>query len=189
MKYARRLSLPAIALLLASLLAIPTGGMVLAAVSSSSGTTRIDMAVSQVTQPNNRITVSSQLTDAGKPLGNEPVEFEMAADFFGTRQVSLGTVNTDATGTATIVYQPTWDGTYDFTANFNGDGNHPAVQITKTITYSGPVPQYSPAPVAFKPVRVWITPMIYAGVGLFWLFVIFVGIRTLRGIYRSRVRS
>lgn len=187
MKYIRRLSLPGITLLLASALSLATGGMVLAAVSSSSGTVKIDMALSQVTQPNNRITISSQLTDAGKPLGNEPVAFQMAADFFGTRPVNLGTVKTDATGTATLIYQPTWDGTYDFTADFNGDGNHPPVQITRTITYSGPVPQYSPDPVALKPVRVWITPVIYAGVGLFWLFVIFVGIRTIRGIRRSGV--
>jgi hypothetical protein len=190
MKYVRKVSLIGVALLLALAVTVLLGSWALAAVPSVpsiSGTTRIVLTTKQVSQSNTEgIFVSAQLTDAGKPLVNEPVEFDVAANFFGEQQVILGTAQTDITGTATIIYQPTQDGTYDFTAHFRGDGTYPHIQITKTVTYSGPVSQYTPESAGLKPVREWITPVIYAGVGLFWVLLIIIGIRTLRGISDSR---
>ncbi len=186
MNFVRKVSLVGVALFLALAVIIMLGSWVVAAIPSSLGTTRIALMTKQVSQGNNQgISVSAQLTDADKPLGNEPVEFNVAANFFGEQQVNIGTVQTDATGTATTVYQPTWDGTYDFTAHFRGDGTHPHVQITKTITYSGPVPQYEPEAVGLTAVRRWVTPVIFTGVGIFWLLLIVIGVRTLSGIYRA----
>jgi len=186
MNYVRNISLIGVALLLALAVTVLLGSWALAAVPSSSGTTRIILMTKQVSQGDSQgISVSAQLTDAGKPLINEPVEFDVAANFFNQQQVNIGTVQTDITGTASIVYQPTWDGTYDFTAHFRGDGTYPHIQITQTTTYSGPVSQYIPESVGLKPVRQWITPVIYTCIGLFWLLLITIGIRTLRGISRS----
>jgi hypothetical protein len=190
MNHVRKVSLIGVALLLALVVTVVLGSWALAAVPpvpSSSGTTRIVLTTKQVTQSNTEgISVSAQLTDAGKSLVNEPVEFDVAANFFGVDQVNIGTAQTDITGTATVIYQPTQDGTYDFTAHFRGDGTYPHIQITKTVTYSGPVYQYTPESVGLKPVREWITPVIYGGVGLFWALLIIIGIRTLRGISGSR---
>jgi hypothetical protein len=182
----RRLSLIGIALIAALTATVLLGSWGFAAIPSSSGTTRIALTTGQVSQGNNdSISVTAQLTDNGKPLGNEPVEFDVAANFFGDQQVNIGTVQTDATGTATVVYQPTWDGSYDFTAHFRGDATYPHIQITRTFTYSGPVPQYQPESAGLTTLRQWVTPVIYAGVGLFWLLLIIIGVRTLMGISRA----
>lgn len=190
MNHVRKVSLIGIALVLALAVTVLLGSWALAAVSSSSGTTRITMMIQQTNQSQNQdISVSAQLTDAGKPLVNEPVEFDVAANFFGQQQVNIGTAQTDITGTATILYQPSWDGTYEFTAHFMGDGNYPHIQVTRTLTYSGPVSQYTPNLGGLKPVREWVTPVIYGCIGLFWLLLILIGVRTLRGISRSRSQA
>jgi hypothetical protein len=190
MNYVRKVSLTGVALFMALAGIIILGGWVLAAVPPNLGTTRIALMTKQVSQGNNQsISVSAQLTDADKPLGNEPVEFSVAANFFGDKQVNLGIFQTDATGTAIIIYQPTWDGAYDFTATFKGDRTYSPVKITKTITYSGPVPQYQNESVGLTSVRQWITPSVFIGVGIVWLLLLFIGIRTLRGIYRAGRRT
>jgi hypothetical protein len=186
MNCVRKVSPVGAALIIALTMTIFLGSWAFAAVPSSSGTTRIVLMTRQVSRGDNQnISVSAQLTDDGKPLGNQPVEFDVAANFFGEQQVNIGIVNTDATGTATIIYQPTWDGTYDFTAHFRGDGTYPHIQITRTFTYSGPIAQYDPEAAGLNPVRRWITPVIFTGVGFFWLLLIVIGIRTLMGIYRE----
>jgi hypothetical protein len=162
-----------------------TYDMIQPSAGSSSSESSIMVAPNQ-TQISQQLRVSTIVRDSqGQPLVNVPVEFDVAVNFFGQQQVKIGTAQTDGRGMATITYQPTWDGTYDITAHFMGDANHPPVQGTRTITYSGPVPQYHPETVGLLPIRQWITPVVFAGVGLFWLILIFIGVRTLRGIFQA----
>ncbi len=190
MNHIRKWSPIGIALFLAVALTVILGSGVLAAVPANSGTTRITLMTKEISRGDNQsISVTAQLFDGDKPLGGQPVEFDMTANFFGDQQVNLGTVQTDATGTASLIYQPTSDGEYNFTAHFRGDGNHPHVEVARTITYSGPVTQYQPEEVGLTAVRQWITPIIYLGVGLFWLLLLVVGARTLMGISRAGKQS
>lgn len=189
MSYIRRLALTGIAVLLALVSTLLLGNWAFAAAPSISGTTRIILMTSQINQGDNSgVAVSAQLTDNGKPLGNEPVEFDLTANFFGDQQVNLGTMQTDATGTATFTFQPTTDGDYNITAHFRGDSTHPQVEVTRTITYSGPVSPYQPEAVGLTAVRQWITPIVYTGVGIFWLLLLAIAFRTLRGIYSAGKR-
>ena len=191
MNYARKISVLGIALLAALATTIIAGSWVVAAaVPPDSGATKIALTTIEVNQgKNTNISISARLTQGNQPLGNEPVEFDIAANFFGDRQVNLGAILTDATGSATLIYQPRWDGTQVITAHFKGDGPHPQVDVTKTITFSGSVPQYAPEPVGLTPVRQWITPVIGLCVVIFWALLLFVGLRTLLWIYCSRSRK
>ena len=190
MRYIRKITLMGAALVAASAIIIIGGIWVApaaAAVNDATITTKIALMTKEISQgENTNIAVSAQLSDGSHPLGNEPVEFDIAANFFGDRQVNLGTAPTDATGTATLVYQPSWDGAQVITAHFKGDGPHAQADITKTINFSGPVPQYAPEPVGLAPVRQWVTPVVGIGIVIFWTILLFVGLRTLLGIYRSR---
>ena len=190
MKHARRLFKIGMTLFLALAVTVILANWVWAAEPSTSGTTRIIMNITQFDQGDNQgIAVSAQLTDNGKPLGNDPVEFDLSANFFGVQQVNLATVQTDATGTATITYRPTAEGEYNFTARFRGDESHPQVEVTRTYTYSGPVSQYQPEAVGLTAIRQWITPVIFLGVGIFWLLLIVIAVRTLGGIRRAGLQG
>jgi hypothetical protein len=170
-----------------SIVIVMGGWNVLAAVpADSSGTTKISLTIRELNQSDpQRISISARLTDTERPIGNLDVEFDVAANFFGEQQVNIGRAKTDATGTATIIYQPSWEGTQVITAHYTGNEKYPQVQVTKTITVSGPVAQYSSEPVGLLAVRQWITPLVGAGVIIFWALLIFVAVRTLRGISRS----
>ena len=192
MRYIRKITLIGAALLSALTIITISGSWMVpaaAAATDTTSTTKIALMTKEINQgENTNISVSAQLSDGSHPLGNEPVEFDIAANFFGDRQVNLGIVQTDATGTATLAYQPSWDGAQVITAHFKGDGPHSQADITKTINFSGPIPQYAPEPVGLVPVRQWVTPAIGLGIAIFWAILLFVGLRTLLGIYRSRNR-
>lgn len=184
----RKISVIGMALLLGLVISVFLGSWVVsAAVPENSGTTRISLTTREINQGDNiGISVSARLTDANQPLGNELVEFDLAANFFGDRQVNLGTVVTDATGSASIIYEPKWEGTHVITARFKGDDKHAKTEVTQAITFSGPVNQYQPESVGLTAVRQWTTPLIILGIVIFWIFLLFVIIRTLRGISLAR---
>jgi hypothetical protein len=176
------------AVLLALVATILAGGLtVFATASDSSGTTRITLTTSTVKQGNiNAISISAHLADSEKPVGGEPVDFEVATDFFGDQQVNIGNAVTDATGTASIIYEPRWQGTHVITAHFRGDGSYPHVEVTTTISYSGLIPAYQPEPVGLQAVREWITPIVGLAIIGFWVFLILLAVYVLRGISRGR---
>jgi hypothetical protein len=184
MSYLRKIPVIGIAFLLALVISVFLGSWVIsAAVPENSGTTRIALSTRELNQGNSAsMSVSARLTDANQPLGNEPVEFDLAANFFGDRAVNLGTVVTDATGTASIIYEPRWEGTHVITARFKGDGKYATTEVTQAITFSGPVYQYQPESAGLTAVREWTTPLVISGLVIFWIFLLFVVIRTLRGI-------
>lgn len=45
-------------------------------------------------------------TEAGKPVSNHTVSFSHQVEFFGSRQIEIGTATTDAAGIAAVAYQP-----------------------------------------------------------------------------------
>ncbi len=139
---------------------------------------------SQASQP---FKISTVVRDSqGQPLVNAPVEFDVKTNFFGERPLKIGTSQTDGKGVATITYNPSTDGTYEFTVQYLGDGSHPQAVANQTITYSGPVAQYRSEAVGMLPIRTWITPVVFAGVGLFWLLLVVIAVRTLGGIFSAR---
>ena len=143
------------------------------------------------------LSLSARLRNGDRPLGNQHVDFFVGTDFFdqsvtaltqlepGEQQVYLGSGVTDATGTATISYQPRWSGTHAITAVFPGKGEYSATEAKLTLDVSG-APAYAPEPPGLEPLRQWAPVVIGLGVLGVWAGLLFVGIRTVRGISHAR---
>lgn len=179
----RKLVIIAILSALMSLVAL--GSWASAAAPSDAPTHKIAMTLLEGKITGTKV-ISARLTNGDQPLGNQPVDFFVTADFFGERQVKLDTVTTDATGTATITYQPRWDGIHIITARCHGDGNQPPVEVSQTIRFSGSAPAYVPKEVGLEPVRRWSPAALVIVVVAVWALLLFVAFRTLRGIARFR---
>jgi molybdopterin-containing oxidoreductase family membrane subunit len=99
------------------------------------------------------VALTAKLTDAaGKPLAKAEVKFLLASNVFGPRQVLLGTVATDASGTAKLVigtdssrFRPTTSGPQEFVASYTGDGAEP-VEFATNVNVSVARSAYTPAP-------------------------------------------
>jgi hypothetical protein len=99
------------------------------------------------------VQLTAKVTDAaGAPVAKAQVKFLLANNVFGPRQVPLGTVATDATGTAKLLvgtdtkrFRPTASGPQEFIASYSADGAEPvefATNVNVTVAKSA----YTPAP-------------------------------------------
>ncbi|HBY97435.1 MAG: hypothetical protein M5U01_03915 [Ardenticatenaceae bacterium] len=111
------------------------------------------------TQTKGWLSVSATLTtDDGQPLSNRLVTFSRQVDFFGSREISLGTATTDATGEAVLVYQPAQDGRQEVKANFRGDEGYAGAETSNTIEVSEAIERFEPQPaLPLASVRKWLT--------------------------------
>jgi Ni/Fe-hydrogenase subunit HybB-like protein len=99
------------------------------------------------------VQLTAKLTDAaGKPLAKADVKFLLASTVFGPRQVPLGTVATDTTGTAKLIigtdtkrYRPTTSGPQEFVASYTADGQEP-VEFSTNVNVTVARSAYIPAP-------------------------------------------
>jgi len=99
------------------------------------------------------VQLTAKVSDAtGKPVAKAKVKFLLANNVFGPRQVPLGEVATDATGTAKLLigtdtkrFRPTASGPQEFVASYTPDGAEPlqfATNVNVTVARSA----YTPAP-------------------------------------------
>ena len=85
--------------------------------------------------PHSTVTLSAELTAAdGTPARAEPVVFYEMSSVFGERLEDLGTSMTDATGAASLPFEPTWPGEHTIVARFGGDGESAPAQSTFRFT-------------------------------------------------------
>jgi len=99
------------------------------------------------------VQLTAKLTDtAGAPLAKAQVKFLLASNVFGPRQVPLGTVATDATGTAKLLvgtdtkrFRPTASGPQEFIASYSADGAEP-VEFSTNVNVTVARSAYTPAP-------------------------------------------
>ena len=115
------------------------------------------------------------------------VTFMAATDFFGERWVPIGNALTDTSGTATILYTPTWNGEQRLVARVSGvegaDESEPIV-----IQVSGALPAIASEPQDLPIVRAWAVPIGAAVVVLVWIVMAFIFLSAAIGIAR-RPRS
>lgn len=89
--------------------------------------------------PHSTVTLSALLTSAeGKPARAEPVVFFEMSSVFGERLMNLGTSVTDATGAASLPFEPTWPGEHTIVARFGGDGEFAPAQSTFRFSSDAP---------------------------------------------------
>jgi molybdopterin-containing oxidoreductase family membrane subunit len=100
-----------------------------------------------------QVQLTAKLSDAaGAPLAKAEVKFLLASNVFGPRQVLLGTVATDATGTAKLLigtdskrFRPTSSGPQEFVASYSADGAEP-VEFSTNVNVTVARSAYTPAP-------------------------------------------
>jgi hypothetical protein len=84
------------------------------------------------------------------------VTFYVVTDVFGERLIKVGDALSNATGAASVLYRPTWDGDQTVVARFAGSGNCPATQTSFSFGAQGTVSPWQPAQFGLEPVRQWL---------------------------------
>lgn len=142
------------------------------------GVTLTDQAAGQAT-----VTLSAKLSaDDGTPARGEQVVFYELSSVFGERLMTLGSAMTDATGTASLPYEPTWKGQHTVVVRYGGDSEYTPAQTTFRFQSTAPPHVHQNAQFGLATPRKW-APL---GAGLavlgVWGVLGLVLVRTVLGI-------
>lgn len=187
MKY--RKILMAVPMVACVIILLMVAGVAYAAAPDAAGKTQVNLnlRVAKSDSDTGVTFIAARLNSGDRPLGNQPVDFFVATDFFGQRQMRLGTGTTDATGTATIKYQPKWEGTHIITARFPGSTEYAPAEVKLSVEAPKPTALYTPEPVGLEEVSQWATVGAGVVVAVVWGLLLFIVIYVIRGIARVRV--
>jgi hypothetical protein len=87
------------------------------------------LTIGQMPSGDGRINLMARLVGADqRALGNQTIEFEILADFFGNRPVPIGSAVTMATGQAMFMYKPVGEGE-KVRARFAGSSTNAAAAV------------------------------------------------------------
>lgn len=125
-------------------------------------------------------------TDAdGQPVAGVTVEFTREVEFLGTtRYASLGTATTDIGGVARLVVLPRSE-TAVVVASVPSSEASATLDVTYPSDRVNPFFDPDPPPNRLQPLRELMPLLIAAAVGLLWVFVIALVVRTLSRIKRA----
>jgi hypothetical protein len=107
------------------------------------------------------IVLAARLTDEGSAVAGVPVTFYVVTNVFGERLMKVGEALSDATGTASILFEPTWEGQVTAVARFAGNADHAAAQTSFEFESEEAVSLWEPAEFGLDPVRQWL-PVVVA---------------------------
>jgi len=102
------------------------------------------------------VVLSAQLTSDDSPIAGMPVTFYVVTTVFGERLMKVGEALSDATGTASVLYRPTWDGDITAVARFGGSANYPATQASFHFQATDTVSPWEPPKFGLEPIRQWL---------------------------------
>ena len=122
------------------------------------------------------------LNDQDQPLSGATVTFYMLTTVFGERLMKAGDAFTDATGTASLIYEPTWVGDHTVVVRFPGDAQNASTQTTFQFAASGPVPVHENARFGLEEVRRWLPLAVGAALLAVWVTLGLVIVTTVRGL-------
>jgi sugar lactone lactonase YvrE len=120
---------------------------------SPSGITLVPIPPPNAAPGQESVVLSAQLLNDSAPVAGVPVTFYVVTDVFGERLMKVGDALSDATGAASVLYRPTWDGDHTVVARFAGNSNYPATQTSFSFIAQGVVSPWQPAQFGLEPVR------------------------------------
>lgn len=139
-------------------------------------------SVSEV-QGGQSLTLTARLQDsAGAAVSGAPVTFYVLTNVFGERLMNVGEIPTDATGTASLVYKPTWEGDHTVVVRYAGSAENAPAQVAFQFNATGPMAEHVDAPFGLEPIRRWAPLAIGAVVLAVWGTLGLVLLRAVRGI-------
>ncbi|MBT5775568.1 MAG: hypothetical protein HOH95_14470 [Dehalococcoidia bacterium] len=136
-----------------------------------------------LTEQADAVVLSAVLSDpAGVAIAGQRIAFFVHVDFDDAEPMLIGSRATDATGQATVNYQPTWDGEHRLTAEFDGTPTLMPVTASESMSVSGTNGSYIDQPRGLEAIRAWM-PMT-AGLVLLavWGSLVSITVWTVRGI-------
>jgi hypothetical protein len=178
--FARKLGIP-LSLLGVVILSLTLGGGRAAAAPTAVAVTALPPAD---IQPGKPVTLGAKLVDTAtnRPLGGYELQFFIMTDVFGERPMKVGQANTDATGSAYVLYKPSWEGETKVVVRYVGGVQYATGQGTYQFNAVGPVPVHQNASFGLEQIRRIAPWVIFALVGGVWAILAFVVVRTVRGI-------
>ena len=130
------------------------------------------------------VELTAQVSAASTPLSGVTVHFYVhLEEFSGAPELLIGTAATDATGDASITYQPTWAGTQRFVATaVDATGASLAtsaltVQAARTDPFAGPVQSLRPDGLIGR----WVVVVLLALVIGVWITLLALVVRVQQG--------
>ncbi len=158
-----------------------------AAVAAGPTPTRIQVGADPPQADGQPYVIEARIVAAdGRGVNSVPLDFSIAADFFGPRQLSIGRATTDGQGRAQISYLPSWQGRHEVTVKFAGTAAFAASQGAGSFVSA----------VALAPHRDARSPLADFSSGLpyavavivvaVWLTIAFALVGTVRGILADR---
>src|SRR3990172_3093313 len=76
------------------------------------------------------VVLSAQLKNDEGPVGGLPVTFYIVTTVFGERLMKVGEALSDASGTVSVVYRPTWTGDHTVVAHFDSASGYAAAETS-----------------------------------------------------------
>lgn len=134
------------------------------------------------------IVLAARLTDGDAPVAGVPITFYVVTDVFGERLMKVGEALSDATGTASVLYEPRWEGDHTVVARFAGTGDVPATQATFHFDAAEAVPGFEAPQFGLEPVRRWLPLAVGIAVLGVWGALGFALATTLIGIPAAGAR-
>jgi len=131
------------------------------------------------------VILTASLKDAeGAGVPKAEVRFFVEADFAGTKGLrEVGIADTDSTGMAQVVFQPTTEGTQRVLARFEGVGLYAESEQSVEVEAVGDLPTYSIAPASLEALRARAPFVVAAAVLAVWTaygFAVYQAIRIVR---------
>lgn len=131
--------------------------------------------------------LSATINDAdGSVVGGVVLNFYVENDAFGPKLMKVGSATTDVTGTASLSFEPKWEGENKVTVIFPGNANYGGSQAESIFEAIGPIEGHVNAEFGIKTVRDWAPLVAFALVIAVWVTLLVVLFRTFRAMRQPR---
>src|SRR3990172_397918 len=134
------------------------------------------------------VVLSAQLKNDEGPVGGLPVTFYIVTTVFGERLMKVGEALSDASGTVSVVYRPTWTGDHTVVAHFDGADGYAAAETSFHFDAMVAEPAYERAEFGLAPIRRALPLAVGLVVFVVWGSLAFALVNTVMGI-RSSARA
>lgn len=116
------------------------------------------------------IVLSAQLlSGSGEPIAGVPITFYVVTTVFGERLMKVGENLSDATGTASVLYQPRWEGDHTVVARFAGTADYSATQESFDVNAKEAASGFEPPEFGLEPVRQWLPVAVGVAILAVWV--------------------
>jgi hypothetical protein len=145
-----------------SLLAFEAAGRVFA--DGPAGVTLEALPLQEAAPGQESIVLSARLTSDAGPVAGVPVTFYVVTTVFGERLMKVGEALSDATGIASVLYRPSWEGEHTAVARYAGNDVYPATQTSFSFGVEEASSLWEPAEFGLEPLRRWLP--LAVGIGI-----------------------